>query len=121
MLKALLDTNQIILHINGKLRLAFESGEVAISSLTCFETLRLPGISEEEERQINDLLSLCKVFSVTDEIARRAAAIARARKKTVRPVDLLIAATALEVGLPLITKNVRDFKGIKDLVVQTSM
>ena len=119
MLNTLLDSNQIILHVNGEHQLKFEVRSVAISTLTVFECFRLPGLSSQEENELREIISLCKIISVTDEIAIRAASIARTRK-SLRPIDLLIAATALELDVPLVTKNVKDFRKIPGLKIQTS-
>jgi len=106
----------LILHVSGQTRLMFQRGEAVISSLTLFESMRLPGLSESEEQALRDLMSLCRMISVNDRIAENAAMLGRTHPKK-KPIDLLIAATALELCVPVITKNVRDFKGIKNLEV----
>lgn len=75
---------------------------------------------ESEEREMTAVIELCDVVSVSKEIAARAAVIARTRKNA-RPIDLIIAATALELGVPLVTKNLKDFKRIPELVVHSSL
>ena len=46
-----------------------------------------------------------------------AAVLARGRKaRGARAVDLLIAATAASVDLPLCTRNPADFRGLEDVV-----
>lgn len=46
-----------------------------------------------------------------------AAVVAKGRKaRGARAVDLLIAAVAASVGLPLCTRNPEDFRGLEDLV-----
>lgn len=103
-------------HLSGRERIQTSTDSYAVSSLTVFECLRFPGLSKKEETDILDLLSMFEVVFVSKEIATSAANVART-KPTKKPIDLLIAATALELGVPLVTKNVMDFKGIDGLEV----
>ena len=84
-----------------------------------FELLQYPGISTREEQHIKSLLNICMRVPVSDAIAERAAFLARTHRIGV--ADLLIAATALELGVPLFTKNIRDFKKIPELETMTSL
>lgn len=54
--------------------------------------------------------------SVDQHIARHAGELGRTR--ATKLPDLLIAATALELGMPLVTRNVRDFRDIPGLIVR---
>ena len=56
-----------------------------------------------------------RILPVTESIAERwghLAATAKQRGIAVRVVDAIIAATALEHGLTLVTRNVKDFAGL---------
>jgi toxin FitB len=56
----------------------------------------------------------CEIFPVTISIARHCARLRAALRVRGRPrtqADLLIAATAYEHGLALVTRNLRDFVG----------
>lgn len=119
MKKVLLDTNIIILHLADQITLPESSYEFAVSTLTVFELLRFPGVSRYENDNIRTFLNICDQLTVTSTIAERAAFIGRTRRSN--SIDLLIAATALEHHLPLITKNVKDFKRVPGLIVHETI
>lgn len=102
--------------------------EVAISALTLAELAAGPHATAdpgERARRQDRLQRVEATFDplpFDDEAARAygrvyAAVIARGRKaRGPRAVDLLIAATACAEGLPLCTRNGKDFQGLTDLV-----
>ena len=113
----LLDTNVVIEHLCvGILKTMPIDTLFYVSVITEAELFRLSGLSEEDVEIMDDFLSLCQKIDVTSSIARHAAILGRTRK-TKLP-DLLIAASALEQELILITKDAIDFKGIPGLKVQ---
>jgi predicted nucleic acid-binding protein len=61
------------------------------------------------------LLEQCTVLDVTEAVAARAGRLRgelRRRGVARTQADMLIAATALEHRMPLVTRNVRDFEGL---------
>ncbi len=118
--EVLVDTNILIAHLAGQERLSVSPSQVGISAITMFEMLSLPGISESEQTKIRSLLALMSVFSVTSAVAERASTLARTRTKR-HVLDLLIAATALELDVPLVTKNIKDFRNVPGLKVKTTL
>jgi predicted nucleic acid-binding protein len=66
-----------------------------------------------EEQRIRRLLEPMTNLSVDAAIAERAGRLRRETRR--RLPDALIAATALEHRLTLVTRNVRDFEGVKGL------
>ena len=116
----LLDTNIILEHLRtGVLINTPEDVDFAVSVITVAECLRLPGIGTEERIQIDQLFGIIKTIEIDYSIAQKAAILGRTRK-TKLP-DLLIAATAIEFNIPLITKNIKDFKNIPDLEARTEI
>lgn len=102
--------------------------EVAVSSLTMAELAAGPHAatdSNERSRRQDRLQRAEAAFDPLpfDGEAARAygrvfAAVAAAGRKARGPraVDLLIAATALAAGIPLYTRNGRDFEALDDLL-----
>ncbi len=119
MTRVLVDTNILILHIAAMPAFSFIPGSVAISALSVFEALRYPGLSKDEEALLLLLIRSCDVIPITEVIADRAAKIARTKRG--RVVDLLIAGTAIECGFPLVTRNTKDFKGIRGLELRSEV
>ena len=113
----LVDTNIILLHFKeGFFDTASPDAHFVTSVVNEAEVLRYPGLSEDDLREIDSVLSTMRIINIDSIIARRAAELGRTR--TTKLPDLLIAATALELGIPLITKNLHDFKDIPGLIVR---
>lgn len=120
--RILLDSNILIEVFNGTVAPAqlFRGGSLlSISAVTVMEMYALSGMSVDEQERIDQAMMLLDIIPVTAAIAKRAGMIARTRGRG-KP-DLLIAATALELGLPLFTHNARDFKGITGLKVISTL
>lgn len=113
----LLDTNIVVEHLrSGSLNQTNPDINFAISVITETELLRYPGLGEKETEIIETFLSITRLIPIDSIIARHAATIGKTRK-TKLP-DLLIAATAIQLNIPLITKNVKDFLRIPKLIVR---
>lgn len=106
----LADTDVLIDHLRGHRRLP-----AAVSSYSVITRTELFAGRATEEDRIGTLLEPLEEIPVDRAVAERAG---RLRRTTaVRTPDALIAATALEHGLPLMTRNARDFAPIADLQV----
>jgi predicted nucleic acid-binding protein len=73
-----------------------------------------------ENQKVKKLLAQLKIVEFDSECAQRAAEINGTLMNTGTPIgvmDVFIAATALRLGLPLITSNLRDFSRINGLTV----
>ena len=76
----------------------------------------------QEQRVFLAFLRSVKVVAVTRGVARRNARLRRALRAQNRPLahralDLLIAATALEYGLVLLTRNKKDYADVPGLAI----
>ena len=70
------------------------------------------GMRASEEARTEAFLSTVDCYSVTGAIARRAGALKSTYARTgmtLKLADMMVAATALEHGLTLMTDNVKDF------------
>lgn len=102
--------------------------QIAVSTLTLAELAAGPHATDAPTERAARQHRLQRIEAAFDplpfdaEAARAygrvyAAVAARGRKaRGARAVDLLIAATALSVGLPLYTRNPADLSGVEDLI-----
>jgi toxin FitB len=109
----LVDTDVFIDHLRGARRFRKAGHDVHYSVVTLCELFAGDG---GEEPVIVKLLRPCRVVPVSPAIAMRAGRLVR--RYGVKSPDALIAATAAEHDLPLVTRNMRDFEQIKGLQVR---
>jgi predicted nucleic acid-binding protein len=112
----LLDTNIVIhaCHPGGEWLAPWtESPQAAIASVTKIEALGFASIKPDEELAIQELFATCIVHALDDAVIDRAVRVRRRSK--ISAMDAIIAATALEHALALVTQNVDDFKGVEGL------
>jgi tRNA(fMet)-specific endonuclease VapC len=111
----------------GSIQAQTGDDEIAISVLTLMElthgVARADGRERRRKRQrfLDESMSVVPQHSVTALVALRAGRIdglGRARGLCVPIADLLIGATALELGYAVATHNVRHFALIPDLTVK---
>jgi predicted nucleic acid-binding protein len=119
----LLDTNILIRYLRKTpgylelLRTIGARGWTYISVMTRLEIVR--GMQERERKETFDLLDSLEIIPMTTEIADSAGELIRswrARGITLGDADAIIAASALQEGLPLVTTNAKHFP-MPDLVV----
>lgn len=126
-MKLMLDTNICIYIIKQrpeavlKRFLEYQVGDICISSITLAE-LRF-GVAksthqEKNARALDEFVVPLEIVSFDDEAAHLYGEIRAALEKTGRPIgamDMLIAAHALTLGIPLVTNNTREFERIPGL------
>ena len=97
---------------------AHEGVALAISTVSVLEFLEGYGHPHAGERLLEAYVRL----PVTDSVARRGSRLRRtlrAAGQMIGDFDVLIAATALDAGVPLVTANVTHFKRVQGLEVET--
>ncbi len=110
----LLDTDVFVDHLRGARRLRPGRHRLHYSVITRCELFAGRGTDEEVVRL---LLAPFPELLIDRAIAERAGRIRR--ETDVRTPDALIAATALEHRLTLVTRNVRDFERVPGLRIAT--
>ncbi len=114
----LLDSNVIIDaakpgggHLSGYLN----HPTASVSIISRIETLGFHRLTALEEKEIADSLRLLPELPLDDDIAQRAVRLRQ--QKAMILGDAIIAATALEYRVPLVTRNEADFEHIAGLVL----
>lgn len=118
----LCDTDVLINFLGGRegadeVEALLNTSRAAVSAITVYELFN-GVVSEKHLRQRDALVQLCEVVKIDAGIARRGSEIYRHLKGTGSLVcheDVLIAATALETGTPLLTANRKHFERIPGL------
>lgn len=89
--------------------------EAACASITKVEALGFTGISERENEAIREFLEEVLSCALDDEIIE--AAVRLRQQRRMKLGDAIIGATALVYQVPLVTRNVDDFRNIPGLQV----
>ena len=109
----LIDTNIIIYYLEGEQAavsfLQNNRGKLAISSITWMETLSYP-FSSDEEQVVRTFLQEYRLIEISSPVMELTVEIRR--KKKMKLPDTIIAASAVHHDLILVTRNIKDFKGI---------
>ena len=117
----LIDTNILIYHtagsetISGFIRDMIARQAFNVSVLTKIEFLGWNKHSSEGYEKCRQLIELANVFLIDDDTAEKAIELKRQAK--IKLADAVIAATALLNNFKLVTRNVDDYKAVKDLEI----
>jgi hypothetical protein len=85
------------------------------SAISLTEVLGYGGIATEDENLFEAMFAQLAMQPVSVSVLRKAAALRRVRR--LKLGDAIIAATALETGSELVTRNEQDFRGIDGLKI----
>jgi predicted nucleic acid-binding protein len=106
--KILFDTDVLIDHLRGSRQLIIDDAAISVVTRT-----ELFAGDERQELAVEALLEDCEEMDIDPQIARRAGRVKR--QTDLQIADALIAATALEHGIPLMTRNIRHFGRVPGL------
>ena len=112
----LLDSNIIIYAVqnhNPELLALTQAPESSTSIVSYVEVLGYLNLSEESKQAFERIFATIRIFPLNLAIADRAVALRQIRRMGLG--DAIIAATALEHDLTLLTRNTRDFRQITNL------
>lgn len=87
--------------------------DASVSIVSRIESLGFHRLTPAEGSKISGSLKLLAQLALDDDIAQRAIGLRQQRRMKLG--DAIIAATALEYEVPLVTRNVGDFKHITGL------
>lgn len=128
-MKLMLDTNICIYIIKQqpvavlKRFLEYRLGDIGISSITLSELrygVAKSTYQEKNAKALDEFIIPLEVLSFDEEAARIYGDIRAALEKAGTPIgamDMLIAAHAVSLGIPLVTNNTREFARIPTLTV----
>ncbi|MHB8631239.1 MAG: PIN domain-containing protein [Candidatus Limnocylindria bacterium] len=108
-IELLVDTDVCIDHLRGARPLLVAAGAISYSVVTRSELFA----GRTNERRVEEFLAPFREIVVDRSIAERAGRLRRG--SPLRTPDALIAATAIEHGLELVTRNRRDFTAVPGL------
>lgn len=119
------DTNIIIYYLDRDSRVLpivheiFEQNSpVYVSAISEIELFGFSRLTDEEAVEIDGILRTVSLIPLDSRIARLATALRR--NHGLKVADSAIAATALYTGSALLTRNVKDFKRIPELKLQSA-
>ena len=107
------DTNALIYLLSGDSCMkSYLASYIGLSVISEIELLSFPEITSFEEQQIRSFIKDCTVLFLTENVKNKTIALRRSYK--VKLPDAIIAATAIENNLQLITAD-KGFKQIAEL------
>ena len=112
----LLDSNMLIYgakDANSPLDAILDRTDLAATSITRIETLGFHRLSTLEKQWLETAFDRMKILLLEEAVAARAIALRQERKMGL--ADAIIAATALVHEMPLVTRNIVDFKHVARL------
>ena len=112
----LLDTNIFIYIASGKLnRQIVRSVDIAYASISKIEALGFPSIQANEQLLLKYMFDESYNLALSDAVIERSIILRQLKKMSLS--DTIVAATALEYGVPLWSANTKGFSFIDGLEV----
>ncbi|MBU4298772.1 type II toxin-antitoxin system VapC family toxin [Patescibacteria group bacterium] len=115
-----LDTNIVIYFLKGELKVkeflrekTLKGSRFFISTISEAELFGYPEIASEEILKIDEILRTISIISIDSQIARLAGFFKRNHNASLP--DSIIAATSYLTNTVLLTRNIKDFRKIKEI------
>ena len=118
----LLDSNIVIYSAEPEyadLQQLVEEQDTAVSIASYIEVLGFRRLDDYRKRFFEEFFRSIEVIHLTTEIADRAIGLRQQRR--IELGDAIIAATALVHSIPLLTRNIGDFRWVENLDVHDSL
>lgn len=119
-----LDTNAIIYYIKDDSKAVavlkdffLQSVPIYVSAITEVELFSFSNLSRSELEQIEKILATVALIPLDSRLARIAGSLRS--QYNLKIADGIIAATALFTGTTLVSRNIRDFRKISGISLQT--
>lgn len=117
--KYLIDTNVIIDNFGDKLpanaKTFLNDLEITISAVTQIEVLGWLNATEQQLRPLRAFMEMATILPINETVIEKTITIRQTKKIALG--DAIIAATALDCDLVVISRNISDFKNINGLHV----
>lgn len=112
--KIFIDTNIAIYLLDGDTSLAeiLDQKQLYLSFISQLELLGYPGLTKQQEQQIEYMLENCVIIDINNSIKQEV--INLRRSYSIKIPDCIVAATAIYMDLPLITSD-KGFNKIEEL------
>lgn len=113
-IRVVADTNLLIYVLDGNSKVAnyLDGKEVVISFITELEILGKYSPSPQDKKEIRRILESCLIVDINQEIKNIVIDLRQSQK--IKLPDAIVAATAIYVGLPLLSAD-KSFRKIQDL------
>ena len=112
----LLDSNIIIYSVqpeNSRLRQFIAEREPAVSALSYLEVLGYHQLTDDARLYFNQFFDATRIIPISQPVIERAVTLRQQRRMSVG--DAIIAGTALQYNMTLVTRNTEDFQWITEL------
>lgn len=114
----LLDSNIIIYSVqpeNSPLRQFIAEREPAVSALSYLEVLGYHQLTDDDRLYFHEFFEATRIIPISQEVIEQAVTLRQQRRISVG--DAIIAGTALQHNMTLVTRNTEDFQWITELAL----
>ncbi|NEP47227.1 MAG: type II toxin-antitoxin system VapC family toxin, partial [Okeania sp. SIO2H7] len=114
----LLDSNIIIYSVqpeNARLRQFIAEQEPAVSALSYLEVLGYHQLTADDRLYFNEFFEAARIIPISQAVIEQAVILRQQRRISIG--DAIIAGTAIQYNMTLVTRNTEDFQWITELAL----